>query len=434
MVKDEIGHLMKRLILLLLLALLPLSHGQAQEDTTISPALLEEIESIESQVEAIRGLSQLTPVIRRFPTVEEARAFIAELYERELTDEIVFEVEQFYRAFEFIPADFDYFDFFIELQQSQVAGFYYFDTQEMNTLLLSGQPLGDSLPAFEQITYAHEYTHALQDQHFDADTLLNSIEDTDAAMAGLALVEGDATYVMQLYTADLIERRPGVVFQILGLSLSGTGEMPENTPPVIEAELLMPYLSGLNFVTALVNEGGYALVNEAFTSRLPQSTEHILHPQTYLSGDNPVEVTLKPMDEIFGADWVMAGESTLGEWYLGQYLSGQISQREAETAAAGWGGDRYRIYYNANADEQAWVLKVAWDSPDELGEFVEALDVFQSTRFPDAEVYNGEDGGTCYVDNAIGETLCWLGDGPQTLMLTYAPDFDTANNIILAQR
>ena len=73
-------------------------------------------------------------------------------------------------------------------------GFYDPDTQEMNTLLLSGDELGDELPPIERITYAHEYTHALQDQHFGLNDYLDAIvEEPDATLAAMSLVEAPGT-------------------------------------------------------------------------------------------------------------------------------------------------------------------------------------------------------------------------------------------------
>ena len=60
-----------------------------------------------------------------------------------------------------------------------------------------GQPLSFT----DQITYVHEFTHALQDQYFDLNTLLSpQVEDNpDQALAVTSLVEGDATASMTLY-------------------------------------------------------------------------------------------------------------------------------------------------------------------------------------------------------------------------------------------
>ena len=52
----------------------------------------------------------------------------------------------------------------------------------------------------EKTTFAHEYTHALQDQNFDLGSLkLDEVGEGDQGIAGLSLVEGDATLVMSLW-------------------------------------------------------------------------------------------------------------------------------------------------------------------------------------------------------------------------------------------
>ena len=416
---------MKRLLLILLVAVIAFG-VVAQDDTaTVSPTLLENLDELEATVEDIRGLDVITPVDRRFPSKAEAADTIAGLLDEELTDDIVFEAMQFYTVFDFIAPDFNFREFYIELQQDQIAGFYNTDDKTMNTLLISGNPLGDDLPALEKTTYAHEFTHALQDQHFDL-TMIEDIENGDHQLAVLSLVEGDATYVMQEYLLVLMEQNPGAIFEILSLSLSGDADLPEGTPPILESELLTPYLQGLTFVTALYSNGGWDAVNAAFTD-LPQSTEQIIHPEKYLDGEAPIEVTLQPVDDVLGSDWTMTTEDTMGEFYLTEYLKTQLDTRTASEAAAGWGGDHYQVFYNTNADEQAYLLKITWDNIDEMADFMTTFEDFASRRMDTS----AED--TCWLDSEIQDALCWQVLDETTLALSYAPDVTTAEALVNAQ-
>src|SRR4029077_12051630 len=53
-------------------------------------------------------------------------------------------------------------DELLSMHSTQVAGFYEPDTKQMYVVSRSG-----GLGPLEKVTFAHEFDHALQDQHFD---------------------------------------------------------------------------------------------------------------------------------------------------------------------------------------------------------------------------------------------------------------------------
>lgn len=108
----------------------------------------------------------------------------------------------------------------------------------------------------------------------------------------------------------------------------------------------------------------------------------------------------------------------LGEFYLKQYLDTQLLASEARTGAAGWGGDRFQIYYNETTGEQAWVLKIVWDVEEEAIEFG---DLF--TAFGDARFEGVARDGVCW-SNAT-ENLCAVVQG-DTSVVTFASTRDMA--------
>ncbi|MCL4256031.1 MAG: hypothetical protein KJ043_19905, partial [Anaerolineae bacterium] len=258
----------------------------ASAQTVISPALEQQLVSIETFISERRELPILTPVIRQFPTREEAIAFLVANSEEELPPEDATREGLFYRALGFIPTDFELRQFIGEFLGDQVAGFYNTEDKTMNTILFSGGELGDSLPFFEQVIYAHEFTHALQDQHFDLQTLFEAVGDNaDQASAVQALIEGDATYMMQAFTFYVVQNN--LVNPAEALSADIDTDMPEGTPDIFIAEVNFAYLEGMTFISTIQSRGGWDAVNDAFAN-LPQSTEQILHPQKYLAGEAPI--------------------------------------------------------------------------------------------------------------------------------------------------
>jgi hypothetical protein len=405
----------------------------AQDAPVISDALLADVLEIETLVSGTRGITPLIPVDRRFPSSEEVQTFLRNSIDEQLTPEYERQAESFYVAFGFIEPTLDLKETFLALLQDQVAGYYDPDSKTMNTILISDGELGDELPALEKIIYAHEFVHALQDQRFDLNSLGYDVDpaeaEADVLLAVQALVEGDATFVMNLYTQALIEANPMAAFGILSSSLaSGGGTLPANTPDILSAELLFPYTTGLSFVTDLIASGDYAVVDAAF-SNLPQSTEQVLHPEKYLAGEAPIVVTLTLPENLLGGGWTFVDEATFGEFYLQQFLGLQLSRTEANSAAAGWGGDRFVIYSDASG-QHALALEIAWDTDADQQEFHAAMQTWATEGnyplMPPASAY-------CYdtVNIAAGRYLCInLRVAGTPTRISRAPDVEQALTLL----
>ena len=103
--------------------------------------------------------------------------------------------EQLYKALLLMPEDASLTDLELEMLTSQVAGLYDDRTKKMYVVSDTGE-----IGPLEEITYAHEYTHALQDQTFGLRSLQGEATDQgDRALARTALIEGDATLLMTLW-------------------------------------------------------------------------------------------------------------------------------------------------------------------------------------------------------------------------------------------
>ena len=103
------------------------------------------------------------------------------------------------------PQDADLNALLLQLYTQEVAA-YYDPADQAFYIIDRDKPFGP----VDQVTTAHEYTHALQDQHFDLEG--NRIKDPsmgDAALGQLAVIEGDATLTSQNWMrANMCERRP----------------------------------------------------------------------------------------------------------------------------------------------------------------------------------------------------------------------------------
>ena len=77
---------------------------------------------------------------------------------------------------------------------------------------------------------------------------------------------------------------------------------------------------------------------------------------------------LPPFPELEAAGLAVHDEDTLGELELGVYLAQGTPRDREEAAAAGWGGDRLRVYTRPGTTETAAVWWLSWDDPREAME------------------------------------------------------------------
>lgn len=402
----------------------------AQDAAPIDPRLQEQLDQIEANTEVIRELTAQSDITVDFPTRDDLRQYLLTLFEEEYDAETAALDRAFYVAFDFIEPDLNLRDELFSFYQEQIGGFYDTDTQIMNVILLSGREPGRFLPFLERIVYAHEYVHALQDQYFDLDALLEGIdpeENGDQALATLALIEGDASHVMNTYTVLVAEANPiGTLLQ-LGQGITSSPQsltIPETTPDIVANELLWPYTAGEIWVRFLRQEGGWEAVNAAY-SNPPVSSEQIMQPERYLAGDMPQTVTVTSNLDLLGAGWSEARQGVMGMFHLDQYLSTQLESDLAFNASAGWGGSRYIIYEN-DSGAFAWELSLVWDSAEEGFEFADAYGQFAQARF-DANATVALDNRFCWEREA--DAICALFDG-STSRLTQAPTLAQAGLLL----
>jgi hypothetical protein len=323
--------------------------------------------------------------------------------------------------FDFFPPDFDLYNFTIDLFTEQIAGFY--DPENDEFVIVSDD--GD-FDALDRWTHAHEFVHALQDQYFDLDLLEDDSISADASLAIRALAEGDATLVQTQYLLEGYFNQ-GEVIEILNGSLDFETRVLDSAPPVLVHELEFPYLSGLNFVETLYDQGQIDAVNKAWQN-LPQSSEQILHPERYLSGDSPQIVTLAPLTDTLGVGWQQIDEDTLGEFYIKEYLSQQLEREQVEEAATGWGGDRYAAYWNQDDQNVVMTMKLVWDRPTDADEFSDAYVNYVSRLFA-TQAETLADGGQCWRGDDV---ICFYHINDVSL-IARAPDMTTANAVATEQ-
>jgi hypothetical protein len=320
---------------------------------------------IAAQVVTIRGLDAPTRVE---PTIIDRATLqknVEIAFDKDNPAADIARAEQIEKALGLLASGASLRDLYLKLQGSQVIGYY--DPTAKELFIVSGN---GGLGPTERLTYAHEFTHELQDRHFDLNGLgLDKLhEDSDRGLAILSLIEGDATDVQTTWM--LTNLTPAELGQVAAeASDPALLAVMATMPPILLETSLFPYQAGWSFVSGLRANSGLAAVNGAF-SHLPASTEQILHPDKYASGEGPIAVTVpEDLAARFGAGWTESAKDTLGELQTRVWLKqGGVAGDVARTAAEGWGGDRM-VLVSGPAGSSVLVLDTVWDTPADATEF-----------------------------------------------------------------
>ncbi len=393
--------------------------------TDISPEIQVEMELIQRQVIAERGLEATGIFTRVLYTKEQLKQHLIEDFEEDYDPIEEKESAIVLDVFGLLNADFDLYNFYLELLSEQIAGFYDNETKEMVVIL------GEGFNGPQRLTYAHEYTHALQDQNYDIKYGLNYNDDdceldTERCAAIQALLEGDASLSELIW----FQEHATIEDQSEILSFYGDLDSPilDSAPAFITEDLLFPYNFGYTFVDYLYQRGGWDAVDQAFASP-PVTTEQILHPEKY-PDDLPIDVPIPDLLPQLGEDWQEIDRNIMGEWYIYLILAhgleekARISETLAEDAAEGWGGDTYAVYYNQDLSSTAMVFRTIWESSIQVDEFINAFIAYAKGRFgrPVEETTN-------FVAWEIGDEVHTLHiDGIYTTWIS-APDLNLATTI-----
>ena len=411
-----------------LLALAPVRQASAQYATPPAPANARAA-SIEAATEAVlRETSEIRqlPILNRVKSGAQSRSEIERMImknlEEDTTPEEMHASEVAFKKLGLAPASFQLRPFLIKLLTEQVAGYYEPKTQEF--YLADWIDLDGQKPVM-----AHELTHALQDQHFN----LRRFEhwpkgDSDAEISAHALIEGDASLVMQKY----LERNPlrALAF-VKSMMTSGTSmEMFDSAPRALRETLMFPYEQGRNWVSTVQDRGGWEAVSKAFTD-LPQSTEQILHPAKYFAHEAPVKINMANIASQLGSDWKRIDYDVNGEWGYYEILSEYIkSGAEAGRASEGWGGDRYAVYENQRTGGVVVAQITAWDTEQDAIEFYDAYAKRTAARYPNSTEANGRPAETARAWQTSEGSVVMERRGQRVAILEGAPSNFNRNTLM----
>lgn len=370
----------------------------------VSSAAVDAIyDAIEAEVVEMRGLPPVE-VEREIIDPEALKAFNTETFDEDNPPAYIAANERLYKAFGLLPPDQSLKQLYLDLIDSQVAGFYRPDDKILYVVSRTS-----TIGGADKITFAHEYDHALQDAAFPVfKDMKELLDETDRALARAAIYEGDATWLMFQWGSAKLTPEEFAAAQAAGADPESMAVLAR-TPPILVESLLFPYTAGPAFIVPIHTAGGWAAVDDLYDD-LPRSTEQILHPEKFRAGEEPVTVELPAtLASGLGAGWTEAIQDTFGEFQLGVWLrESGITASDASAAAAGWGGDRLAVL---NGPDDAWavVMRSTWDTEDDALAFRQAAgDAVADAAHPATVIADGRDVTVFFasaqdvLDRAIG--------------------------------
>jgi hypothetical protein len=399
------GAVTRLLLLPLVLALLlgrptggaAAAHQELPEGNEPEPTVLDEASwlALQDWVSQLRGLPLLRPVPLVQLDPDTFRARQAEIYRAYLAPADLERTQQLLVGLGLLdPAD-DLASLLVDLYSALPIGFY--DPLDGTVYArASADPNGP----LERVILAHEFTHALQDQHFGIMGLYQQATgNADREQAINALVEGDALIVQQMYSATTQPDSPeeqlvqAQVYQqaLEQVYVEARRALPfplEAVPQPVIRQVYTPYLDGPGFVHRVVGTdatmtfGRYGPAVDRLFRRPPQSTAEVLHPEKYLRGWQPARVDLPDLVGVLGDDWRLLRQQVIGELDHRSLLGRDLPADQADAAAAGWAGNRAVALVDPSG-QMATVSATRWDDADAANTWATAFAAAVAARHGD---------------------------------------------------
>jgi hypothetical protein len=317
----------------------------------------------------ISGMKLRHPVPCDYITKEKINAFLNQRMKDVTSPEEIRAEELTLKKFGFVPQDFDLAQTTVDLLTEQAAAFYDYNKQKL--FITESTPSDTQEPVL-----AHELAHALADQNFNlARFIRQGRKSDDGSTARLAVMEGQATWLMSEYLARKSGRSlkdsPALASSMSRLGESAAGEFPvyDNVPLYMRLTLVFPYAKGMLFQNAVCERDGQEGFAEVFR-RAPISTQQVIHPEDYFSNVKPTQPEL-PDAHLPRAYKSLVG-GALGELDHAVLLEQFAGKQQAAEIAPHWRGCNFELRENKKAGRVVLLYAVEWDSEESAGRYFAA--------------------------------------------------------------
>ena len=397
---------------LALVSLVAVGHAGDEKEPAEVTAIRKRLPQIKKDLERIRGLKFKQDVKVEYQSSKAFKEYMGKQMES-MTEEEGQKGVRLYASLGLLPKTFNMKTGMVDLMESQALA-HYSPVADTFYVLKTKMPADQVDPSV-----LHELQHAIQDQYFELDKLMNDATATgkdDRQTAVRFLFEGEATYVMILYALEKQEAmlkaqgmtkeqaldlqlnmiadkdRDGFIqIQKMGINMSpmdpeakkaqmASLDKLAKTPRYLFRTLVDPYNKGARMVAAVIKEGGWKAIKELYANP-PLSTEQVLHPEKLLGDrDDPTNISLADVSSSFGEGWSQGVENTLGEIGLRTVFKVGVGDDNLK-ACAGWDGDRIQTYEADGGKTVALVWHTVWDSDKDAIEFAIAYKALLAKKY-----------------------------------------------------
>jgi hypothetical protein len=317
------------------------------------------------QMSEITGLTLRTPLKKSLRSREEIRSYVIRDMDEDKNPAERYAAQRSAEAFGLLPKGFNLDSFMIDLLTEQIAGLY--DPKAHEFYVADWIPIAD-----QRMVMAHELTHALEDQHFEIEAWVKAARPSDdAELARESVLEGSAMAAMVDYllqgTGRSLQDLPDINPSMLIGDMAGA-PMLKKAPPFLKDALVFPYLDGLNFSAAVLKPTGWSGLSAVFV-KPPVSTQQILHPALYRSGQAPAPIALPSMDATLGSDWAKLEDNAMGEFGWKEVLKQFLGEARATPMSTSWDGDRYLVYEQKQTKRLLLITRVCLTNAEQAGRF-----------------------------------------------------------------
>jgi hypothetical protein len=309
----------------------------------------------------ISGMKLRHPVPCDYITKEKINAFLKDRMKDTARPEEIRAEELALKKFGFVPQDFDLAKSTVDLLTEQAAAFYDYNRKKL--FITESTPSDTQEPVL-----AHELSHALADQNFNlARFIRQGRKSDDGSTARLAVMEGQATWLMSEYLArksgHSLKDSPALVSSMSRLGESAAGDFPvyDNAPLYMRLTLVFPYSRGMLFQNAVCVRDGQEGFAEVFR-RAPVSTQQVIHPEDYFSDIKPTQPELPDAHLPRGYKSLVGG--ALGELDHSVLLEQFLGRQQAAEIAPHWRGCNFELRENKKAGRVVLLYAAEWDSEE----------------------------------------------------------------------
>ena len=353
-----------RVVLFLVCALT----SRAQTDSRAS-ALCAQAAGIAQTLTRISGMPLKHPVPCDYISKEKIKEFLDKRVKEVAKPDEIRAEEMTLKKFGLVPPDFNLAKNTVDLLTEQAAAFYDYDKKKLF--------ITDSTPSdTQEPVLAHELSHAIADQSYNLAKFIRAgRKSDDGSTARLAVMEGQATYLMSEFLArkmgQSLKGSPALVSMMSRTGDNAAGQYPvfENAPLYLRLTLVFPYTRGMQFQAAVFERDGPSGFAEVF-HKPPVSTQQVMHPEKYFSGTRPTQPEL-PEAHLKKAYKSLVG-GTLGELEHSVLLEQYVGKARAAEISPHWRGSTFELRENRKAAHTVLLYAVEWDSEERARQYFAA--------------------------------------------------------------